>query len=70
MSIQAKAKADTGGIVAVIDKAFLDETDMQPNEWRTKAVGYSTEGASVLISIRNGVFTIIKADVPHLTYAH
>ena len=34
LSIQALARVDAVGIVAAIDKAFLDETDMQPNEWR------------------------------------
>ena len=30
----------------------------------------STDGASVMIGIRNGVVTMIKADVPHLTSVH
>lgn len=70
LSIQALAKADAVGIVAAIDKAFLDETDMQPNEWRNKTLGMSTDGASVMIGIRNGVVTMIKADVPHLISVH
>ena len=63
LSIQALAKADAVGIVAAIDKAFLDETDMQPNEWHNKTVGMSTDGASVMIGIGNGVVTMIKADL-------
>lgn len=70
LSIQALGKADAVGIVAAIDKAFLDETDMQPNEWRNKTVGMSTDGASVMIGIRNCVVTKIKADVPHLISVH
>ena len=36
---------------------------MQPNEWRNKTVGMSTDGASVVIGKRNGVVTRINADV-------
>ena len=43
---------------------------MQPNEWRNKTVGMSTDGASVMTGIRNGVVTKIKADVPHLISVH
>ena len=48
----------------------LNETDMQPNEWHNKTVGMSTDGPSVMIGIRNGVVTKIKADVPHLISVH
>ena len=43
---------------------------MQPNERHNKTVGMSTDGASVMIGIRNGVVTKIKADVPHLISVH
>ena len=68
LSIQALCKADAVAVVAAIDKAFLDETDMQPNEWCNKTVRMSTDGASVMIGIRNGVVTKIK--VPHLISVH
>ena len=66
------AKADAVGIVAAIEKAFLDETetDMQPNEWCNKTVVMSMDGASAMIGIRNGVVTMIKADIPHLISVH
>ena len=70
LSIQALAKSDAHGIVAAIDKAFLDETDMQPDEWRMKTVGMSTDGAAVMVGVRSGVVTRIKADVPHLLSVH
>ena len=70
MSIQALGKADAVGIVAAIDKGFLDETDVQQNEWRNNTVGMSTDSASVMIGIRNDVVTMIKADVQRLISVH
>lgn len=70
MSIQALGKADAVGIVAAIDKGFLDETDVQRNEWRNNTVGMSTDSASVMIGIRNDVVTMIKADVQRLISVH
>ena len=38
LSLQAMAKSDALGILADIDKAFLDELGMQRDEWREKVV--------------------------------
>ena len=64
LSIQALAKSNAHGIVAAIDMAFLNETDVQPDEWHRKTVGLSTDGAAVMVAVRSGVVTRIKAKIP------
>ena len=69
LSIQAIGKADAVGIVAAIDKAFLDETDMQPNEWCYKTVG--TTDVPHLISVHCVAHRLepgIKDSIKHVAY--
>ena len=57
------------GIVQALDKAFQG-FGFTPNEWRSKLVGFGSDGATVMMGVRSGVATLLKNDVPWLVEIH
>ena len=68
VAVKPLAKADAAGTVAAVVEAL--ETDCELNDWQSKLVGLSADGAAINMGVRSGAAKRLRDQVPHLVAVH
>ena len=68
VAVKALSKADAAGTVSAVVSAL--ETECERNDWQSKLVGLSADGAAVNMGVRTGAAVRLQEKVPHLIPIH
>jgi len=63
-------RGDASHIYEAVDNAVTESSGMTSEEWKAKLVGFSSDGASVMMGCKQGVATKLKRDCPKLVTVH